>query len=454
MGELWGGCGVLGGILLLAILISPIANAQQGTKWVTAWAASSQGPYPSGSVLALPDQSFAFPVSAEGANDQSFRMIVRPSVLAGKTRLRFSNAFGTKSIKLDGVFVGLQLSSAAIVPRTNVPVLFSGGKNIVIAPGRDVWSDPVILPFAGPKKVMDLLGRKLAVSFHILGSSGPMTWHAKALQTSYISLPHAGSHGDEYGEQAFPTSSTAWFFLSAVDMRMPNDTSLVVCLGDSITDGTNSTLNGDDRWPDILQRRFSERRPNGVAVVGAGIGSNQITRPEVYDVRAPVPGGPAALQRIDRDVAALSGVTTVVWFEGINDLAHTVPTNTILDGYRTGVVQLRKSIPRVRVVGATITPALGGKNSIGSEEIDKKRKVVNDAIRSGDIFDAWLDFEQAVIDPQSGTLKPEYIPNSTIGGPGDNVHPNRAGYMAIGGSIDLDAILPKARSTSRYPKEH
>jgi hypothetical protein len=132
-----------------------------------------------------------------------------------------------------------------------------------------------------------------------------MTWHAKALQTSYVSLPQAGPHGGEDSEQNFPMSSTTWFFLSAVDMQMPEDTPLVVCLGDSVTDGTNSTLNGDDRWPNILQRRFSERWPNGVAVVDAGIGSNQIKGTEAYDVQAPFTGGPAVLQRIDRDVASL-----------------------------------------------------------------------------------------------------------------------------------------------------
>jgi lysophospholipase L1-like esterase len=36
-----------------------------------------------------------------------------------------------------------------------------------------------------------------------------------------------------------------------------------------------------------------------------------------------------------------------------------------------------------------------------------------------------------------GELKPEYQPNSTIGGPGDKLHPNRAGYAAMGSAVDL-----------------
>jgi lysophospholipase L1-like esterase len=430
-------------IMLAALLMQAPAHAGAQARWVTSWAASSQGPFPSGAAVAMPDQSFAFPVPAAGANDQSFRMIVRPSVWAGRARLRFSNAFGTRPVTLDGAFVGLQQSSAAVMPGTNRPISFAGRTSITIAPGRDVWSDPVALPFVTAQATL-LAGRKLAVSFHIVGGSGPMTWHAKAMQTSYASRPGAGSRGGEDGEVAFPMSSTAWFFLSAVDMDMPRDTPLVVCFGDSITDGTGSTLNGDDRWPDILQRRLSSWRPNAVAVVDAGIGSNQVAGPETYDLQAPFGGGPAAIQRIDRDVAALSGVTTVIWFEGINDLSHLdgAPIDKLIDGYRVGIARLRKAIPGVRIVGATITPALGSRGNSGTGELDAKRKAVNALIRAGGLFDATIDFEHAVVDPQSGALRADYVPGSTIGGPGDKLHPNRAGYLAMAGAVDDDVILP------------
>ena len=430
--------------MLFAIALLPsVTGAQQQAKWVTSWAASVQGPFPSGSALALPDQSFAFPEPTTGANDQTFRMIVRPSVWGKQARLRFSNVFGTQPLKLDGVFVALQLSSAALVPKTNTPVRFSGRGEVSIAPGKDVWSDPVTLPFSSAKEVTALAGRKLAVSFHVVGSSGPMTWHAKSLQASYVSLPNAGAHGSDDGEQAFPTSSTAWFFLDAVDMQMPGDTPLVVCFGDSITDGTGSTLSGDDRWPDILQRRLASQLPNGVAVVDAGIGGNLITGPESYSAQTPAAGGPAAIQRIDRDVVALSGVTTVIWFEGINDLSHDVSTEKILEGLRIGIASLRKAIPGVRVVGATITPSLGAASAAGSADVDRKRKTINETIRSGGMFDAYVDFDQATVDPQSGGLKTEFVPSSTIGGPGDKLHPNRAGYLSMANAIPLETILPR-----------
>jgi hypothetical protein len=33
--------------------------------------------------------------------------------------------------------------------------------------------------------------------------------------------------------------------------------------------------------------------------------------------------------------------------------------------------------------------------------------------------------------------KPDFIPESTAGGRGDKLHPNRAGYLAMGQAIDL-----------------
>ena len=85
-----------------------------------------------------------------------------------------------------------------------------------------------------------LANRRLAVSFHVAGDSGPMTWHAKALTTSYLSGPRTGAHGAEEAESAFPFSTTSWYFLDEVEMDVPG-AKTVVAFGDSITDGTAST---------------------------------------------------------------------------------------------------------------------------------------------------------------------------------------------------------------------
>ena len=99
--------------------------------------------------------------------------------------------------------------------------------------------------------------------------------------------------------------------------------------------------------------------------------------------------------------------------------------------------------PGVRVVGATLTPALGSSNPAhGSAEEDAQRQALDDFIRSSGLFDAVLDFDAATRDPATGQMRADFVPESTTGGPGDKLHPNRAGYQAMAASIPLAAVLP------------
>jgi lysophospholipase L1-like esterase len=430
-------------VAAVVALVPFAAHAQTtagATKWVTSWTASVQGPYPVGNASAQPDQRFAFPVPANGARNQTFRMMVRPDVWGRQARLRFSNAFGARALTLDGVYVGLALGGPALVSGANRPVTFGGKAEISIEPGADAWSDPVDLAFVRDPEAPELAGRKLAVSFHVAGESGPMTWHAKALTTSFVTAPDAGAKGASEEEAAFPYPTASWFFLDAVDMMMPRETRLVVAFGDSITDGTASTMNGDDRWPDVLARRLHRAFGNKVAVINAGIGGNQVAGPAEYSAAKPFAGGPSAGARLERDVLSLSGVSAVIWLEGINDFSKNgnATLDTVTGGMRDVAARLRARIPGVRVIGATLTSALNATNAAhGSKEQDDKRRALNAFITSSGVFDAVADFDAATLDQSTGEMKAEFIPESTTGGPGDKLHPNRAGYVAMGEVIDL-----------------
>jgi lysophospholipase L1-like esterase len=263
-----------------------------------------------------------------------------------------------------------------------------------------------------------------------------MTWHAKALQSSYVTLPGAGAKGADESEAAFPFATASWYFLDALDMRAPRGVGAVVAFGDSITDGTASSMNGDDRWPDVLARRLGARW----VVVNAGIGGNQVVGPKEYSPHKPFAGGPSALARLERDVLSLSGVRAVIWLEGINDFSKNgnAEADTVIAGMREGVARIRGRIPGVRVIGATVTSALGSSSAAhGFELQDQKRKVLNEFVRNGGLFDGVADFDGVIIDPQSGGMKAEFIPDNTVGGPGDKLHPNRMGYQVMGMAIDL-----------------
>ena len=438
-------------VIALAVIFAQPALAQTSGKtasgWVASWAASVHGPYPIGNPSAQPDQRFAFPSPESGARDQTFRLIVRPDIWGRQARIRFSNVFGTRPMTFDGAFVGLQLAGPAVQRGTSRPLTFAGKSSVTVPPGQSVWSDATALGFVRNPDAPELTGRKLALSFHVAGESGPMTWHAKALTTSYVSAPGTGSKGQAEDEAAFPYSTASWFFVDAVEMRMPADTAAIVAFGDSITDGTASTMNGDDRWPDVLSRRLHARYGNRIAVVNAGIGGNQIAGPADYTPQKPFPGGPAAIQRLDRDILDLSGVSTVIWLEGINDFSRNGNASlaTVTAALQTGVAKLRAKRPGLRILGATVTTAFGSSSAAhGFAEQDEKRKGLNAFIRTSGLFDGVIDFDAAVLDPATGGMKAEFVPESTTGGPGDKLHPNRAGYLAMGQAIDLDLLAPRA----------
>ena len=190
---------LLATMLFVSLLLTGEAGAQQ---WVASWTASVHGPYPVGNPTAQPELKYAFASAPQGARNQSFRMIVRPDVWGPQTRIRLSNAFGTQPVTINDTFVGLQESGSAILKGTNQRVLFAGQKSVTVPPGQSVVSDAVALPFVKTPPDPLLKGRKLAVSFHVVGESGPMTWHAKALQTSYIAPAGSGPHSQDVGESA------------------------------------------------------------------------------------------------------------------------------------------------------------------------------------------------------------------------------------------------------------
>ena len=210
---------------------------------------------------------------------------------------------------------------------------------------------------------------------------------------------------------------------------MPDDTQVIACFGDSITDGTGSTLNGDDRWPDILSRR------PGAPTIALRGGERRHRRqsnhqPDAVRSDDPFAGGPSALDRLERDVLVTVRLSTVIWLEGINDLSSGASADTVIAGIKEGVRRIRAHGSRILM--ATITPVLVPTAAAGTADVDAHRQAVNTFIRTSDLFDDVIDFDAVTRDPSTGGLRPEFHPNSSIGGPGDGLHPNRAAISRWG----------------------
>jgi lysophospholipase L1-like esterase len=400
------------------------AGQASAGHWVTVWAASAQGAYPVGSTIAQPDLGAAVPDAEQGLVNQSLRMRVRPGLWSTRFRLRVSNHCGSQPLQLRGISLGLHLGGGAVVPGTR-----AGAPDLLVPAGSSAWTSAIDMPAAAgaPQATR---GRHLVFSGWVDGASGPITWHAKAMATSYLSQPGDRVAAGSDSEFGFPHTTTSTFFVDALDAWLPGDAHALAALGDSLTDGTATTLNGDDRWTDVLQRELWAAGRHDLAVVNAGIGGNQVAGPA--PAAGPWRGGPAATERLARDVLDLSGVRMVFWLQGINDFSDNgqAEAAAVVEAMARAVGQFRSR--GLRVIGATVPSALcSTRAGHGSAQQDARRRAFNDSVRRGVLFDDWVDLDHALTDPITGQLRTAFNGDSTIGEPGDGVHPNRAGHAAM-----------------------
>ncbi len=416
-----------------------------GRHWVTVWAAPGQAAYPVGSAIAQPDLRQALSDPARGLVDQSLRMLLRPGLWSTRLRLRLSHLCGDRPLVLRGLNLALHLGGGALVPGTRVAL-----PDQILAAGQVAWTPAVDLTALAGIHPLRLAGAGLVFSAWVQGASGPLTWHAKAMATSYLSVPgDTGAAGldSAYG---FPHTTTSTFLIDAVDAWLPASAHAIVAFGDSLTDGTATTLNGHDRWTDVLQRELLAAGWHDLAVVNAGIGGNQVIGPP--QSAAPWRGGPAAVDRLDRDVLGLSGVRTVVWLQGINDFSDNGQADAPAMTRAMAAEVRRLRAHGLRVVGATLPSALGStRTGHGSVLQDARRRAFNDEVRRGMLFDSYVDLDQAMTDEATGCLRAAFNGDSTFGEPGDGVHPNRAGHAAMAGCIGQVLVAEKAGVVQPLP---
>jgi lysophospholipase L1-like esterase len=232
--------------------------------------------------------------------------------------------------------------------------------------------------------------------------------------------------------------TTSWFLLDSVEAQAESDVAVVCAFGDSITEGVNSTLNGSDTWPDVLSRRLHSAHGNKIVVVKEAISGNTVTScPRNGGTSV---NGPSAIDRLERDVFGVAGLRYVIWLEGINDLgACLASADQVIQGYKEVLERLHAK--NIKVIGATLPSSFGSPiGSYGFPKVDTERKKVNDFIRTSGLFDAVADFDAATLDPATGAMKATMQPNDTTGGPGELLHPNRAGYQAMAETINVKLL--------------
>lgn len=379
---------------------------------MASWGASQQTPEPHNAI------------PLEDLRDATVRQIFHLSVGGAMLRVHLSNAFGIEALHFTSIHVARPVSpaSAAIDAASDRALTFDGKADVTVPPGAEYVSDPLEFAAAALTDV--------AVTFHLASPPAGETGHPGSRATSYF------VHGDFVGAANLtePQHVDHWYQVSEIDVAAASQARAVVALGDSITDGHGATTNGNDRWTDVLARHLqSSAATRNVGVSNQGIGGNHLLTDGL---------GPNVLARFDRDVLSPANVQWVIVLEGVNDLGGLARDGEVSAAEHAALVQqvtaayeqiiTRAHAHGLRVYGATITPFVGSDYYHPGPLGERDRQAVNEWIRSAGHFDAVIDFDAVVRDPQHpDRLLPKYDC-------GDHLHPSPAGYKAMGEAVPLE----------------
>jgi lysophospholipase L1-like esterase len=356
-------------------------------SWIGTWAVS-------------PQAAGTIPIAVTGFTNQTLRQIVFNSLGGRTVRVRFTNEFSAISLNIGAAQVAIAAPDGSIEVGSGQPLTFGGQSSVTVVPNAYVVSDPVQLSVPEASR--------LAIDIYLPGSTGPVTWHRVGLRTTYVS-----STGNYVGAPVLPVVSTvgSYFFLKGVEVQLAGNTGVVVALGDSITDGIGATPDTDNRYSDHLARLLAESHGRlRMSVLNQGIASNFLLANSIN-------GGQSVQARFDRDVLSQPGVTHVIVLIGLNDLFFGSVADRVIAGHQQLILRARAR--GLKVYGGTLTPA--GRTGT----IEAGRQAVNDWIRTGGAYDAVIDFDAAMRDPDNPAfLLPAF-------NAGDNIHPNDVGYEAM-----------------------
>jgi lysophospholipase L1-like esterase len=410
-----------GFVVVWSLLVSHVALAQPGptSHWVGTWSTA---------IVARPqpDQSAA-PATGPATpkiNNQTLRQIVHISVGGAGVRVVLTNALGTAPLTIGAAYIALRDKDEKIVPASGHALTFSGRPSVTIPAAAIMLSDPVEISVPA----MGDLAIDLFLPDGMIAPASPLSSHFSALQTNYIS-----NSGNFAGAANLPVSTTtpSWFFLERVEVAGAEPAIAIVAFGDSITDGARSTPNTNGRWPDILAKRLLAQPGSRQAILNTGIGGNRLL------TEALIPFGVNALARFDRDVLDQTGVADVIVLEGINDIGmagkNPLPSAEDIIAAHQQMVE-RAHARGLKIFGATLTPFDGA--AYYTPEGEAKRQALNTWLRTSKVYDGVIDFDLATRDPQNPS---KFLP---LYDSGDHLHPNDAGYQAMGGSIDLTLFEP------------
>lgn len=346
-----------------------------------------------------------------GLSNNTLRQIVHVSIGGEKVRLRLSNEYSASPLTIKTVHLAKSVSASTIEPTTESTLTFAGKSEVTIPAKGEVTSDPIAFSVA-PRA-------NLAITMQFGSVPQDITGHPGSRTTSYIQSGNAVATANLNSA----TKTEHWYVISALDVETPATSASIAILGDSITDGRGSGTDKQNRWPDELSRRLQAvADTQDVGVLNHGVGGNCVLKACL---------GPAGNARFDHDILQQTGVQWMIILEGVNDLGNSGSAGTIANDLITNFGQMVEKAHNKGLLayGATILP-FGG-SSYDNADRETARKKVNNWIRTSGKFDAVIDFDAAMRDPNNQSRLMSTVDS------GDHLHPNENGYKVMAEAVDL-----------------
>ena len=364
-----------------------------------------------------------YAVELARSEDRTQRLTFDSNLNGEKVRVRFSNRYAKKELRLRSVTVGIVRGDRVENIR---PVTLRGRREIALAPGEEAWSDETELSVRALDRlaVTGYTGEPQSVGDYTGG--GP-----------FEPVPSAEIY-PVIAEDANPVKAFFFYGVSGLQVWTDDDVKTVVMFGDSITHMGMIT--------NALSARLAEAYPGKVSVINRGIGGNRL----LYDATKvdflPAEGscfGPAGVSRFEEDVFGQENADAVLVLEGINDIMHpiqfgheeeAVTAEELVNGFRTLIDIARRH--GAKIFGATVTPC--GSDDYPAEwmrRFEEVRTELNRRLREGIGFDGVFDYDAAIRD---GARPDRIRAGCHIG---DGLHPNDKGGRLMAETIDLSALM-------------
>lgn len=364
----------------------------------------------------LPAYTGIVPPSPTTISDSTVRQVAHVAMGGDRMRIRLSNRYGTAPITFTKVRAAPSTGAAAIDTSKDTAVTFGGTASVTVAAGQEAWSDFVAMEIAPASDI--------AVSIYVQGQAEFISAHRFAMATHYVNAGDTASAATM--DTGAGTAITAVYWLNELDVERQAAAPVIVAFGDSITDGYGSTPGANRRYTDLLAKRFRDASVAGsTSVVNTGLGGNRW----LYDEF-----GQRGIDRFQRDVLEVTGVTHAIVLLGTNDIGNQVlrPTQTVTAQALIAAMSTAAASAKaagVKVYFGTITPFGGTAYFTADNEL--LRQTVNDWIRTNTVAAGYVDFDKAVRDLSDPT-------RYAAGISGDNLHPNDAGYQMMADAVPLE----------------